>query len=235
MESELTMCEHRDMPIWAILSLGVKLALPHTCGMYQSVWGRGWQQSHFVTQLCGWHTRGLVLLTCGDNAQLRSQFYPQSKKAALASLHDDGEKDRVRDKMEGLDLFYLAPALMRMKLRHWAHTPGQLPGSFLSPHSSTIPEPRRSGPCSALHTHSEATHGGLCPTQPSLSSSILWAGNSGQPLHTAVNSTPTEVQQLAHSGKALPLHFSWCHIGGQRLSCQGVGGMLGCAALLRCL
>lgn len=221
---------HRDMLIWAIISAGVELALPHTCGMHQSVWGRGRQQSHFVTQLCGWHTRGLVLITCEDNAQLRSHFYPQSKKAALASLHDDGEKDRVRDEMEGLDLFYLAPALIGMKLRHWAHTSEQLSGSFLSPHSSTVPEPRRSGPCSALHTHLEATHGGPCPTQPSLSSSILWARNSRQSLHKAVNSTaPTKVQKLAHSGKSLPSHFSWCHVGRQRLAllpgCEGDVGV----------
>lgn len=35
-------------------------------------------------------------------------------------------------------------------------------------------------------------------------------------LHTTGNSIPTRVGQLAHPGKALPLHFSWLQVGKQR-------------------
>lgn len=79
-----------------------------------------------VIPLCDtavWVTQeGESSLTCEGNSQLSSQFYPQSKKGALASLQVEAEKDRVRDKMEGLDLFYLALALMGMRLRHSGET-----------------------------------------------------------------------------------------------------------------
>jgi len=70
-----------------------------------------------------WVTQeGESSLTCEDNSQLSSQFYPQSKKGALASLQVEAEKDRVRDKMQGLYLFSLALALMGMRLRHSGET-----------------------------------------------------------------------------------------------------------------
>lgn len=109
----------------------------------------------------------------------------------------------MRDTIEGMELFYLAPALMGVGLSHSGKA------TQVSLTRAIPPPPVWYCPWASCGW---AQHMEDPRTQPS-------SAYSGQgTLHPAGNSIPTSVGQLAHPRQAPPLNFTWLQVGKQRPS-----------------